>query len=202
MAPGVEGVIYLFIYNSLTHYLLKSIEEVTVRSYVHGACLGISRVWLFVTPWTVAHQAPLSLGFSTQEYWSGLPFPPPGDLSDTEVEPASPALAPWFFTTESPGKPLHVPWGYQNRNSKIILKKGYVFTSPHGSKEEYLFNLNLILTLWLNIKFIRSFLAAVAWKEMQHFTWFKYKWTIWTYQKRYLFPNAKSRKSGIRVPDE
>ena len=51
-----------------------------------------SRVWLFVTPWTVAHQAPLSLGFSRQEYWSGLPFPSPGDLSDPGIEPRSPAL--------------------------------------------------------------------------------------------------------------
>ena len=47
----------------------------------------------FVTPWTVAHQAPLSMGFPRQEYWSGLPFPPPGDLPDPGIEPGSPALA-------------------------------------------------------------------------------------------------------------
>ena len=50
----------------------------------------------FGTPWTVAHQAPLSMGFSSQEYWSGLPFPPPGDLPNPGIEPASlisPALA-------------------------------------------------------------------------------------------------------------
>ena len=46
-----------------------------------------SRVWLFVTPWTIAHQAPLSMRFSRQEYWSGLPFPPPGDLPDPGTEP-------------------------------------------------------------------------------------------------------------------
>ena len=50
-----------------------------------------SRVQLFVTPWTVACQAPLSMGFPRQEYWSGLPCPPPGDLPDTGTEPASPA---------------------------------------------------------------------------------------------------------------
>ena len=50
---------------------------------------SLSRVRLFVTPWTVACQAPLSMGFPRQEYWSGLPFPPPGDLPDTGVEPAS-----------------------------------------------------------------------------------------------------------------
>ena len=48
---------------------------------------SLSRVWLFATPWTVAYQAPLSMGFSRQEYWSGLPFPSPGDLPDPGVEP-------------------------------------------------------------------------------------------------------------------
>ena len=54
-----------------------------------------SHVQLFMTPWTVAHQAPLSVGFSRQEYWSGLPFPSPGDLPNPGIEPestASPAL--------------------------------------------------------------------------------------------------------------
>ena len=52
-----------------------------------SACVlsDFSRVWLFVTPWTVAHQAPVSMGFSRQEYWSGLPCPPPGDLPDPEL---------------------------------------------------------------------------------------------------------------------
>ena len=52
----------------------------------------LSRVRLFATPWTVAHQAPLSVGFSRQEYWSGLPFPSPGDLPNPGIEPRSPAL--------------------------------------------------------------------------------------------------------------
>ena len=56
------------------------------------------------TPWTVAHQAPLSMGFPRQEYWSRLPFPSPGDLSNPGIEPASPALAGGFFTTEPPGE--------------------------------------------------------------------------------------------------
>ena len=51
-----------------------------------------SRVRLFATPWTAAYQAPLSMGFSRQEYWSGLPLPSPGDLPDPEIEPASTAL--------------------------------------------------------------------------------------------------------------
>ena len=56
-------------------------------------------------PWTVARQAPPSVGFSRQEYWSGLPLPPPGDLPDPGIEPVSPALAAGFFTIEPPGKP-------------------------------------------------------------------------------------------------
>ena len=67
----------------------------------------LSHVQLFVTTWTVDPQAPLSVGFSRQEYWSGLPFPPPGDLPDPGIKPASPespTLAAGFFTTELPGK--------------------------------------------------------------------------------------------------
>ena len=59
----------------------------------------------FATPWTVAHQDPLSSQFPRPAYWSGLPFPSPGDLPDPGMEPASPALAGEFFTTEPPGKP-------------------------------------------------------------------------------------------------
>ena len=58
----------------------------------------LSRVRLFETLWTVADQAPLSTGFSRQEYWSGLPCPPPGDVPDPGIEPASPVLAGRFFT--------------------------------------------------------------------------------------------------------
>ena len=59
-----------------------------------------SHVHLFVTPWTIAHQAPVSMGFPQQEYWSGLPVPSPGDLPDSVIEPASPALAGGFFTIQ------------------------------------------------------------------------------------------------------
>ena len=62
-------------------------------------------VRLFATPWTVAHQDPPTMGFPRQEYWSGLPFPSPGDLPDPGVESLSPSLAGGFFTTEPLGKP-------------------------------------------------------------------------------------------------
>ena len=61
-----------------------------------------------VTPWTVAHRAPLSMEFPRQEYWSGLKFPSRGDLLNPGIEPTSPALAGGFFTNEPPGKPHRV----------------------------------------------------------------------------------------------
>ena len=64
---------------------------------------SLSHVQLFATPWTVACQAPLSMGFSGQEYW--LPFPSSGDLPNPGIKSTSPALAGGFFTTEPPAKP-------------------------------------------------------------------------------------------------
>ena len=60
---------------------------------------SLSCVKLFVAPWTVVSQAPLSMGFHRQEYWGVVPFSPPGDLLDPGMEPMSPALAGEFFTT-------------------------------------------------------------------------------------------------------
>ena len=65
----------------------------------------LSRVQLFATPWTVGHQARASMGLPRQEYWSGLPFPSPGDLPDPGIEPGSPALQAEALTSEPPGKP-------------------------------------------------------------------------------------------------
>ena len=69
----------------------------------------LSQIRPFATPWTVALQAPLSMGFPRQEYWNGLPFPTPGDLPNPEIKPmspASPALASGFFNTEPLGNPI------------------------------------------------------------------------------------------------
>ena len=65
---------------------------------------SLSRVLLFATLWTVARQAPLSMGFSRQEYWSGLPFPSPGDLPNPGIKPGSPALQADALSSEPPGK--------------------------------------------------------------------------------------------------
>ena len=72
---------------------------------------SLSRVRLFETPWTAAHQGPLSMGFSRQEYWSGVPFPSPGDLPDPGIKPGSPPLqADWLSYK---GSPLYVKTNYR-----------------------------------------------------------------------------------------
>ena len=72
--------------------------------YNIGSVKLLSHVRLFVTPWTVACQAPLSMGFSRQKYWSGLPFPSPGDLPDPGIKPGSPALQADALLSEPTGK--------------------------------------------------------------------------------------------------
>ena len=100
--------------------LIPKLSNWTITKYVcflchlpatahrHRLCVPVclvSRIQLFAPLWTVTHQAPLSMGFSRQVYWSGLPFPSPGDLPDPGIEPESPYLAGRFSTTEPPGKP-------------------------------------------------------------------------------------------------
>ena len=92
--------------------------EIIIRnvraSYSHVVCVCaqlLSGVWLFTTPWTVAHQAPLSMGFPRQEYWSGLPCPPPGNLPNPGIKPTSlvsPILTGGFFASKPPGKSISI----------------------------------------------------------------------------------------------
>ena len=98
-------------------------------------CLSLRRVWLFATPWTVVHQAPLSTEFSRQEYWNGLPFPPPGDLPDPRIKPSS-SMTPILtdsFTTEPLGKPTAWKVGV-GKCSESSLKLNF----PGGSVVENL----------------------------------------------------------------
>ena len=69
-----------------------------------------SRVRLFVTLWTVAHHGPLSMGFSRQEYWSGVPLPSPEELPNPGIEPWSPELQADSLPSETPGKPIRITW--------------------------------------------------------------------------------------------
>ena len=90
-----------------------SLDQICKKNSV---CVCSARPNSFVTPWTVARQAPLSMEFSRQEYWRGLPFPSPGDLPDPVIEtmsPASSAMAGGFFPTAPHRKP--------KKNSSLIL---------------------------------------------------------------------------------
>ena len=103
----------------LVLYILCDMEQIYSDMYLplyimSEWVMSLSHVWLFVSPWTVARQAPLSVGFSRQEYWSGLPFPSPGDLPNTGIKPGSTILQADALTSEPPGKapgywmgPLH-----------------------------------------------------------------------------------------------
>ena len=81
---------------------------------------SLSRVWLFATPWTVAHQDAQSMEFSRQEYWSGMPFPSPGDLPNPGIEPWSPALQADALLSEPPGKPKDVEGQEQKPGEKKV----------------------------------------------------------------------------------
>ena len=83
----------------------------------HWEGKSLSRVWLFATPWTVAHQAPQSMGFFRQEYWSGLLLPSPGDFPDQGIEPGSPALQ--TLLSEPPGEPHITKTTYNNSRYRI-----------------------------------------------------------------------------------
>ena len=104
--PQVPGI---FIKKAVFYcQLSKSTESLQARFTLSSSFVvvqSLSYVWFFETAWTVAYQAPLSLGFPRQEYRSGLPFSSLGDLPDPGMEPASPALAGGYSTTEPPGKP-------------------------------------------------------------------------------------------------
>ena len=85
------------VYYRAFHTIIQKVKERKVKL--------LSRVRLFVTPWTVAHQAPPYKEFSRQEYWSGLPFPSPGDLPYPRIEPRSSALQADALPSEAPGSP-------------------------------------------------------------------------------------------------
>ena len=106
------------------HWLMSKIKSLT---YICACTLSrFSHVQLFETPWTIARQAPLTMGFSRQEYWSGLPSPPPGDLPTPGIEPASlssSAVAGRFFTTSAIWE---APLAKQNNQTKQSLRFVYL----------------------------------------------------------------------------
>ena len=109
----------------------------------------------FVIPWIVAWQASLSIGFPKKEYWSGLPFPSPGDLPGPGIKPASPALAGQFFTIEPPEKSYGV---MKYSNKSIVVMDAQLC--------EYNKNYGIVLFKWVEYKPHESYLQkAVLSKE-------------------------------------
>ena len=102
---------YIHMYKSIyvvwSYFWTKRITIIPYTNSGGGGGVVAKLCSTLATPWTVAHQDPLSVEFSRQEYWSGLPLPPPGDLPNSGMKSKSPALAGRFFTTESPGKPTN-----------------------------------------------------------------------------------------------
>ena len=96
---------------------------------------SLSHVWLCANLWTTAHQVPLSMRFSRQEYWSGLQCPPPGDLPNPGIKPTSltsPALAGRFFTTSTTWKVHPLEWILPKRQKKLqVLEKMWKKGNPH-----------------------------------------------------------------------
>ena len=90
-------------------------------------CLVVKLYLILATPWTVARQVPLSMGFPRQEYWRGLPFTSPGDLPNPRMSPVSPALAGGFFTAEPLGKPVKLvqrKYNFEMERLSGLLHKG------------------------------------------------------------------------------
>ena len=130
---------------------------------------SLSHVQLFATAWTVAHQAPPSMGFSRQEYWSGLPFPSPGDLSNPGIESWSPTLQADALTSEPPGKPLNVTISKNLRHEKNSMLqwkvehyrvwKLHAQKRLEGNRPEYYTSLSLVSLIQISEYFNFSMIS-------------------------------------------
>ena len=137
-----------------------SVLESFAKILAHTWCCAqsVSWVWLFVTLWTVALQAPLSVEYSRQEYWSGLPFSPPENLPDPEIEPIHlefPALAGGFFTTVLPGKLICGPysnWKMKWGNSLVVQWLGLCASTAGNSGLIPIWGTEILQAAWFSKK--------------------------------------------------
>ena len=118
----------------------------------YGVCM-LSPVWLFATPWTVAHHAPPSMDFSRQEYWNGLPFSTVGESSHPRIKFVSPALAREFFTTEPPNVGRPHPFSWRLEQNKRLT----------SSKQEEILHLKLQYCLFSFLQPSSSWTWTVNW---------------------------------------
>ena len=126
---------HVHVYDQITWKIKENKFSIIKSIYLNYPCTGASKslqsCLTLCDPWTVAHQAPPSMGFSRQEYWSVLPFPSPGDLPNPGIKPASPtslALAGRFFTTGATRKVLY-------RNVYYIIKSCHMLALMMRSLE-------------------------------------------------------------------
>ena len=150
MCWTLYGVLYTIYLLSLLYYLLSLLQQhseagITVHSTektgalrIFAFCFGFVLSHVFPTPWTRAHQAPLSMGLPRQEYWNGLPFPTPGDLLDPGIAPVSlvcPAMADGLLPLCHLGSPQGVKWiaRYPTAGKKANQRFG---PGPRASKAQ------------------------------------------------------------------
>ena len=122
-SPRVMSLTLVFITHLVRHPGVQS--QVDLRKHF---VKSLSRVLLFVTPWTVAYQAPPSMGFSRQDYWSGLPFPSPGDIRDPGIKPRSPAFQADALTSASGGDGIPA--------ELFQILKGDAINTPHSRSQQ------------------------------------------------------------------
>ena len=159
--PGIARIYPACLFLFCWHLCLQ-IKNICVKDWLHAQLL--SHVWFSVTPWTVACQAALSMEFSREEYWSGLPFPSPRDLPDPGIKPGSPALTGGFFTTAPPGKP---PYSLLSRKYYTVVKVALIL--EHGQS---------ILIREFNF----SHSPRAIWETFFPFVWQRELLHIWPFQ--------------------
>ena len=124
LCPSV-GSIYIFTYTSMHSAIVANMILPIVLSHAQ----------FFATPWITACQAPLSIKFSRQEYWSGLPFPSPGDLPNPGIKPMLPVLAGKFFTTKPPRKPI---MGSESENESCsVVSNSVTLVMHYKDKQDF-----------------------------------------------------------------
>ena len=148
----------------------------TVWHQMQSMCQSLSHVWLFcdpvmsdsfVIPWTVAHQVPRSMEFSRWDYWSGLPFPSPGDLSNPGIEPRSTTLQADFLPSEPPGKSdkprRHIKIQRYYFADKGLSSQSYAFSSSHVWMWELNYKESWVLKNWC--------FWTVCWRRLLRVPW-------------------------------
>ena len=141
-----------------TAYLTSPLETIAAFLFGYMCMLShFSNVRLCETLWTVAHQVPLSMGFSRQEYWSGLLYPPPGDLPNSQIASTSPALQVDSLPTEPPGKPINrlytnIKWKVKKKEWSLLCSlklPTFVWWNPHLNHPIFSELVNLLPMLWV-----------------------------------------------------